>query len=369
MFKQTSLFLLMVAAFTGCNSKPEKTDDSMIPADSMKQYVIVNKNGMKAVISNYGAKLVSLYVPDRTGVPGDVVLGFDSLPEYLTGEKYFGAIVGRYANRIGAGNFTLDGHKYQLPLNNGKNHLHGGDTGFHSRLWNVMMADSTGITLVYTSPDGENGYPGTLMAEVSYTLTDNNTLYIHYNATTDKPTIVNLTHHSFFNLKDGGHSSILDHVLTIYASHFTPIDEGLIPTGELAPVEGTPFDFTKGRRIGERIDETNSQLAAGKGYDHNFILDRPESKDSLWIAASVFEPESGRFMEVLTTEPGLQFYSGNFLDGSQVGKGKVPYQFRTAFCLETQHFPDSPNKPEFPSVVLRPGETYRQVTAYRFSVR
>jgi len=231
------------------------------------------------------------------------------------------------------------------------------------------MADSTGITLVYTSPDGENGYPGTLMAEVSYTLTDNNTLYIHYNATTDKPTIVNLTHHSFFNLKDGGHSSILDHVLTIYASHFTPIDEGLIPTGELAPVEGTPFDFTKGRRIGERIDETNSQLAAGKGYDHNFILDRPESKDSLWIAASVFEPESGRFMEVLTTEPGLQFYSGNFLDGSQVGKGKVPYQFRTAFCLETQHFPDSPNKPEFPSVVLRPGETYRQVTAYRFSVR
>jgi len=368
MYKHTFIFLIIAFATTGCNPKSEKLS-TMISVDSIKRFEIVNKNGMKAVISNYGAKLISLYVPDRKGITGDVVLGFDSLSEYLEGEKYFGAIVGRYANRIGAGKFVLDGQEYLLPLNNGKNHLHGGDTGFHSRIWEVMMADSTGITMIYKSPDGENGYPGSLTAEVSYTLTENNTLYIHYNATTDKPTIVNLTHHSFFNLKDGGQSPILDHILTIHASRYTPIDEGLIPIGELAPVIGTPFDFTQGRRIGERIDESNAQLAAGKGYDHNFVLDRPESTDSLWVAASVFEPESGRFMEVLTTEPGLQFYSGNFLDGSQVGKGKVSYQFRTALCLEAQHFPDSPNKPEFPSVVLRPGETYRQVTAYRFSVK
>jgi len=369
MIRKSSFFIVMAAALAACSSKPEKPDTSMIPADSLRQYVIMNKNGMKAVVSNYGAKVVSLYAPDRKGEFQDVVLGFDSLPDYLVGEKYFGAIVGRYGNRIANGRFSLDGIEYQLPLNDGKNHLHGGATGFHSRLWKVLEADSTGIALEYVSRDGENGYPGTLTAEVSYNLTDDNILYIHYRAVTDKPTIINLTHHSFFNLRDGGKSTINGHELTINASRYTPVDEGLIPDGELAPVTGTPFDFTTPHRIGERIDDENIQLTRGHGYDHNFVLDRPEKSDSLWLAASVYEPESGRVMDVLTTEPGLQFYSGNFLDGSQIGKEGTAYQYRTAFCLETQHFPDSPNHPDFPSIVLKPGEVFSQVTAYSFSVR
>lgn len=369
MIRKSSLFIMIAATVAACSPKPENSDTSMIPADSLKQYVIMNKNGMKAVITNYGAKVVSLYVPDKEGKLTDVVLGFDSLSTYLTGEKYFGAIVGRYGNRIAGGRFTLNGKEYQLPLNDGKNHLHGGYTGFHSRLWRVLEADSTGIALEYVSRDGENGYPGTLTAEVSYNLTDDNTLYIHYRAVTDQPTVVNLTHHSFFNLRDGGKSTINDHELTIHASRFTPVDEGLIPDGELAPVTGTPFDFTTPHKIGERINSDNPQIARGRGYDHNFVLDRPANPDSLWLAATVYEPVTGRVMDVLTTEPGLQFYSGNFLDGSQVGKGGTAYQYRTAFCLEAQHFPDAPNHPDFPSTVLNPGEVYRQVTAYRFSVR
>lgn len=364
-----SIFLVVVmAVVAGCNPVTHK-NDVMIPADSLKQFVITNPHGMTAVITNYGAKVVSLMVPDRNGALSDVVLGFDSLPEYLTGEKYFGAIVGRYANRIGDGRFSLNGKHYRLPVNNGKNHLHGGDTGFHSRLWQVEAADSASVVMKYVSPDGENGYPGTLTVVVTYRLTDDDGLLVHYTASTDQPTVVNLTHHSFFNLKDGGQSTINDHQLVINASNFSPVDEGLIPFGTKMQVAGTPFDFTTPHPIGERIDDAHAQIAMGQGYDHNFILDRPENTDSLWLAATVYEPVSGRHMEVLTTEPGLQFYSGNFLDGSQIGKGGKPYRFRSAFCLEAQHFPDSPNHPDFPSTVLNPGETYQQTTVYRFSVR
>lgn len=368
MFKSISFVVVMAVAVAGCNPVTQK-NDVMISPDSLKQYVIKNQHGMRAVITNYGAKVVSLEVPDRGGVMADVVLGFDSLPEYLTGEKYFGAIVGRYANRIAGGAFSLNGKHYTLPVNNGKNHLHGGDSGFHSRLWRVVAADPAGLVLDYVSPDGENGYPGTLSVEVTYRLTDDNALEIKYTATTDQPTVVNLTHHSFFNLKDGGQSPINDHQLVINAGSYSPVDEGLIPLGTKAPVAGTPFDFTSPHAIGARIDDANSQMAMGQGYDHNYILDRPEGADSLWLAAIVYEPVSGRQMEVLTTEPGLQFYSGNFLDGSEIGKGGTPYRFRSAFCLEAQHFPDSPNHPDFPSTELNPGETYHQTTVYRFSVR
>lgn len=364
-------FLLIAALATtiaGCQSGSLKDQQSMMPADSMQTFLIQNETGMNALITNYGAKVVSLNVPDRTGKLGDVVTGYDSLSEYLSGEKYFGAIVGRYANRIKEGKFTLGGKTYQLPVNNGKNHLHGGDTGFHSRFWAVRNIDKESVTMQIESPDGDNGYPGNVVLTVTYTLTANNALRIDYEATTDQETVVNFTHHSFFNLRDGGKSSITDHVLTLHASRFTPVDGGLIPTGEVVPVAGTPFDFTTPHTIGERINQPDTQLLLGHGYDHNFILDRPEG-DSLWLAATVYEPETGRVMEVFTTEPAMQFYSGNFFDGTSVGKGKTPYKYRSALCLEAQHYPDSPNHPDFPSTVLRPGEIYQQTTAYRFSVR
>jgi len=333
--------------------------------EEIQIYTLKNQNGLEARIMTYGGVVVSLKTPDRSGKLADVVLGFDGLEGYAKGCPYFGAIVGRYGNRIGGAKFTLDGKTYTLAANNGPNHLHGGLVGFDKKVWSVKSADDSSVVLALVSPDGEEGYPGTLSVTVTYTVTDANELKIHYEATTDKPTVCNLTNHSYFNLKDAGASPILDHEILINADRFTPVDATLIPTGELRPVEGTPFDFRAAHKIGERIEADNEQLRFGGGYDHNFVLNR--TGDGLEPAARVTEPVTGRVMEVLTTEPGVQFYTGNFLDGTLTGKGGVAYQKRSAFCLETQHFPDSPNKPSFPSVTLRPGEKYDTTTVYRFS--
>lgn len=327
-----------------------------------------NKNGMMATITPYGGKIISLMVPDRNGKLGDVVLGYDSAKQYPDGNPYFGALIGRYGNRIAKGKFVLEGTDYQLKTNNGLNALHGGPGGFHNVNWRLEKSELTNtVELYYLSQDGEEGYPGNMKVKVTYSLTDDNELVIDYEATTDKATIVNLTHHSFFNLAGAGNGTILDHSLFINADKFTPVDEGLIPTGELKEVKGNPFDFTKATKIGDRIDENDAQLKNGKGYDHNWVLNRKD--DGLSLAAIVSEPVSGRVMEVWTTEPGLQFYSGNFLDGTDIGKQGKKYTFRTAFCLEAQHFPDSPNQPLFPSTVLKPGEVYNQKTIYKFKVQ
>jgi len=306
--------------------------------------------------------VVSLKVPDREGQLGDVVLGYDTLDEYVQNNPYFGCLVGRYGNRIAGGKFTLGGQVYTLATNNGPNHLHGGLKGFDKVVWkarSIRRKEGPALALRYTSRDGEEGYP-------VYTWTHDNALRLEFTATTDKETICNLTHHSYFNLAGPGTRDILDHEVMIAADRFTPVDETLIPTGELRPVAGTPFDFTKPTAIGARIDQDDEQLRFGHGYDHNWVLRKPLGE--LGLAARVYEPTSGRVLEVLTTEPGLQFYTGNFLDGSNVGKGGQAYQFRTGFCMEPQHYPDSPNKPHFPSVVLKPGQTYRNTIIYRFSV-
>ncbi len=331
-------------------------------------YTLANGKGMEATITTYGGIVVSLIVPDRHGKPGDVVLGYDSLAQYVASNPYFGALIGRYGNRIGGGSFSLHARSYTLATNDGRNHLHGGLKGFDKVVWTVdEKASDPGKTLVltYVSKDGEEGYPGTLSVRVVYGLTADNELTIDYSATTDKSTVVNLTHHSYFNL--AGKGSILDHVLSIAADRFTPVTTGLIPTGEIRSVEGTPFDFRDPTPIGARIGAADEQMTLGGGYDHNWVLKRAGS--GLTSAATVFEPSSGRVMEVLTTEPGLQFYSGNFLNGTNRGKGGLVYQFRTGFCLESQHFPDSPNRPEFPSTTLEPGQRYASRTVYKFSIR
>jgi aldose 1-epimerase len=313
---------------------------------------------------------VSLEAPDRDGKLADVVLGFDSLDGYLGKPPYFGAIIGRYGNRIGAGKFTLDGQQYTLAGNDHGNSLHGGLKGFDKVLWTATpksTPEGQALLLHYVSKDGEEGYPGNLAVTVTYTLTDKNELKIHYSATTDKATVLNLTNHSYFNLAGAGSGDILKHELTLHADRFTPVDKGLIPTGKLEPVAGTPFDFTKATAIGARVNDDHEQLKLGLGYDHNWVLTR--SGKGLATAAEVYEPSSGRALEVLTTEPGVQFYCGNFLDGTNVGKGGKAYQHRWGFCLETQHFPDSPNKPEFPSTRLAPGEKYDTTTVYKFSAR
>jgi aldose 1-epimerase len=331
----------------------------------MELYTLKKSNGVQAAISTYGGVLVSLKVPDRAGVLGDVVLGFDDLEGYLLPPPYFGAIIGRYGNRIAHARFTLNGVEYKLAKNDGENTLHGGNRGFDKVLWNANKLSGQSLELTYLSKDGEEGYPGNLSVTVVYALTDNNELQIDYTATTDKDTVVNLSNHSYFNLAGQGEGDILAHQLTLNADRFTPVDQGLIPTGELRNVEGTPFDFRQPHAIGERIESADEQIALGGGYDHNFILNR--TGDGLSLAARVTEPNSGRVMEVLTTEPAIQFYTGNFLDGTIRGKGGKVYGRRSAFCLETQHYPDSPNHPSFPSTVLKPGATYRTTTVYRFT--
>lgn len=339
-------------------------------------YRITNDNGIEMRVINYGGIIVSLKTPDMTGRMDDIVLGFDSLDDYLSetyrqANPYFGALIGRYGNRIANGRFTLDGETYRLPTNDGPNTLHGGDVGFNQRLWHAEPFSSSqgrGLVLTYTSPDGEQGFPGRLSTRVSYTLTHDNELAIDYRAETTRATPVNLTQHSYFNLQGEGSGSVLDHQLMINASAYTPVGETLIPTGEIADVSGTPFDFRQPTAIGARMGQKNTQLAYAKGYDHNFVLSKnPGQTDRPTLAAKVIEPHSGRVLEVATTEPGLQFYSGNFLDGSLVGKSGRPYTHRSGLALETQHFPNSPNQPNFPSTVLKPGETYHSQTVYRFS--
>lgn len=330
---------------------------------------LTNARGMKVRVMTYGAIIVSLEVPDRDGALGDVVLGFDSLAGYLGSSPYFGAVVGRYANRIAKGRFTLDGTEYRLATNNGPNHLHGGVRGFDKVVWAAepFQSDSgVGVILRHVSPDGDEGYPGRLEARVTYTLTDRNELAIDYEATTDRATPVNLSQHSYFNL--AGTGDILGHELMLAADRYTPVDSTLMPTGELAPVAGTPFDFRQPHRIGERIGDDHPQLRYGGGYDHNFVLRRPTPDTGLALAARLTDPASGRTLEIRTTEPGIQFYSGNFLDGTLTGKGGTVYRHRTGLCLETQHFPDSPNHPDFPSTILEPGQVYRSRTVWAFGI-
>ena len=345
-----------------------KTSDGQ----AVSRYVLTNHRGVEAVLINYGAALVSLRVPDRNGKSADIVLGYEDVAGYEKDKAFFGASIGRYGNRIARGEFTLDGTTFHLPKNDGPNSLHGGSPGFNKRLWTAAdhsRAGAQSVEFSYSSPDGEEGYPGKLQVSVTYTLTaDKNELQIDYRATSDKDTVVNLTNHSYFNLSGDMSQEILKHELLLHASAFTPVDETLIPTGELRAVKGTPFDFTRATAIGSRINEQDEQLKFGRGYDHNWVLQRSH-QGGLHSAAEVYENSSGRILEVLTTEPGVQFYSGNFLDGTAHGKGGQVYKYRTGFCLETQHFPDSPNHQNFPSTVLKAGQTYRSNTVFRFSTR
>ena len=336
---------------------------------SVDAFTLTNAKGLELRAITYGATIISLRVPDRQGHLDDIVLGYPTLAGYLEKSPYFGAIVGRYGNRIAKGRFTLDGKTYALATNNGPNHLHGGIKGFDKVVWSVDSShqdSSATLTFSYTSPAGEEGYPGTLQARVTYTLTDQNELRVDYSATTDAPTPVNLTQHSYFNLAGAGSGDILGHELMISADRFTPVDSTLIPTGEIALVAGTPFDFRTPTAIGARIAQNDVQLKRGGGYDHNWVLNR--KGPDLALAARLAEPTTGRTLEVFTTEPGIQFYSGNFLDGTITGKDGRVYQHRYGLCLETQHFPDSPNHSNFPSTILRPGQEYRSTTVFRFGV-
>ena len=330
-------------------------------------YTLKNSSGMVAEITNYGGKVVSLWVSDRLGNYEDVVLGHSNIDEYITSkEKYFGALIGRYGNRIAKGIFSLDGKQYSLAKNNGENHLHGGNKGYDSVIWDAKQIDNQTLELNYLSKDMEEGFPGNLTVKVVYKITDANELKIEYWATTDTPTVVNLTHHSFFNLNGAGNGTINNHILQINAAYYTPVDKGLIPTGEITSVENTPFDFQQPITIGKNLELKNKQLEYGLGYDHNFVLN--QSIEGLNFAAKVLDPISGRIMEIYTNEPGLQFYGGNFLNGSVIGKIGKRYNFRTAFCLETQHFPNSPNNQHFPSTRLNPDEKYYSICIYKFSI-
>lgn len=353
-----------------------KTDfGSMEDGRQVALYTLGNTKGLELKITNYGGIITSLKVPDKSGKIEEIVLGFDELSGYTNSAyqeegPYFGAIIGRYGNRIAKGKFTLDGHEYTLAKNNGPNHLHGGIRSFDKVLWEAepfKTAEGIGLKLRYVSPHLEEGYPGTLSVEVRYTLTNNNELQIEYQAATDKKTVVNLTNHAYFNLTGNTRRDILAHQVMINADEFVPVSENLIPTGELQQVRDTPFDFKNPHTIGDRIEADHQQLKYAKGYDHTWVLN--DEGGALKLAATVYEPESGRFVEAFTTEPGVQFYTGNFLSGKLTGRGGTVYQQRYGLCLETQHFPDSPNQPQFPSTELRPGETYRSQTSYRFSVR
>ena len=364
------LMSTLTAGATGKSGSTKKSSFGKSPdGEPVDLYVLTNKNGVEAAISTYGGVVVSLKVPDRSDKLGDVVLGFDSVDGYVSDKSYFGALIGRYGNRIGHAQFTLDGKTYTLAKNNGENTLHGGIKGFNKAVWGakeIPAKNGQALELSYLSKDGEEGFPGNLSVRVVYTLTDSNELKIEYSATTDKKTVVNLTNHSYFNLAGPGSGDILGHVLMIEGDKFTPVDSGLIPTGELRDVAGTPFDFRKPTAIGARVDSDDEQIKLGGGYDHNFVL-RRKAGDPISLAARVVEPKTGRVLEVWTTEPGVQFYTGNFLDGSAHGKGGISYTKRSALCLETQHFPDSPNQPKFPSTELKPGERYHTTTIYKFS--
>jgi len=366
--------ILLVALFSSCNSEEQNASaekevtihkepfGKLEDGRQVSLFTLTNANNMEVKIMTYGGTVTSIRTPDKEGNMDNVVLGFDSLDKYLAGVPYFGALIGRYGNRIEDGIFSVDGKEYELATNDGDNHLHGGEKGFDKRLWDAKALEDGSLQLHYLSEDGEEGYPGNLDVTVFYTLTNDNELKIEYEATTDKATPVNLTNHSYFNLSGHPDSTILDHQLKIKAQEYTPVNDELIPTGELAQVEGTPFDFTEFHKIGTRIDQVEG------GYDHNFVLDRTAG-DSLFHAATVYSPASGRELKVFTTEPGLQFYSGNFLDGSLKGPDGTPFVKHAALCLETQHFPNSPNEPDFPSTILQPGETYQTTTIYQFSIR
>lgn len=342
---------------------------SLPDGTAVELFTLTNANGIEVRAMTYGAIIVSIRTPDRSGRLDDIALGHDTLKGYEKNAPYLGAIVGRYGNRIAKGRFTLDGRTYQLATNDGPNHLHGGNKGFDKVTWRgEPFDDQRGVGVVFsrTSPDGEEGYPGNLAARVTYTLTAANELRVDYEATTDKATVLNLTQHTYFNLAGDGSGDILGHAMQINADRFTPVDATLIPTGKLAPVEGTPFDFRRPTPIGQRIDAADEQIKLGRGYDHNFVLSKQGS--GVTLAARVVEPKTGRTLEVSTDQPGVQFYSGNFLDGTVTGRGGHVYNHRNGFCLETQHFPDSPNHSDFPSAVLRPGETFRSTTVFRFGV-
>jgi aldose 1-epimerase len=332
--------------------------------DTAQLYTLTNPNGVTVKITNYGGLVTHILVPDKTGQMGDVALGYDSLAGYLKSSPFFGALVGRYGNRIAKGQFVLDGKTYTLAKNNGNNHLHGGKKGFDKQLWKVLEADADHLKLRYVSPDGEEGYPGTLTTTVTYTLTNANELKIDYEATTDKKTPVNLTNHSYFNLSAGKAKDILGHQMMLDADRYTVVNDELIPTGELRKVDGTPMDFRQPTAIGARIQQVGGDPV---GYDHNYVLNK--ATDGLRKIGEAYEPTSGRVMEIFTDQPGVQFYSGNFLDGKITGKNGQVYGKHAGFCLETQHFPDSPNQPTFPSTILNPGETYETTTIYKFSAR
>ena len=343
---------------------------SSINGKNVNLYTLKSKNGMTMQVTNYGGHVVSLWVPDKNGHFDDIVLGHNTLKEYIDyeGERFIGCVVGRYANRIANGQFYIDSIRYNIPQNNNGQSLHGGLKGLDQVIWDVDSVTPNKIFLSYTSPDGEEGYPGTLKLNMDYSLTDDNEFIIQYHATTDKPTVINLSHHGFFNLKGEGRGSINDHLLTIYADSITPVNDVLIPTGQLMAVAGTPFDFRKATAIGKRVDTDNEQLKNANGYDHNWVLNRKSAYD-IELAASVYEPSSGRYLEVLTDQPGLQFYGGNFFNGSGKGKYNPTIDYREALALETQKFPDSPNQPNFPSTRLNPDETYRHTCIYKFSIK
>jgi aldose 1-epimerase len=374
--KKLFLYLTAIAACFGCKDKRATLD--LMKAQNFATEVdgkvvglyTLSAGDLTMQVTNYGARVVSLWVPDRNGKYEDVVIGYDHIDRYVhnTGERFLGSVVGRYANRIAGGRFTLDGAEYTLPQNNNGQTLHGGLKGIDLVVWEVKSATKQRLEMSYTSEDGMDGFPGNLTIDMTYELTPQNEFVVTYRAVTDAPTVVNLSHHSFFNLKGEGNGAILDHILTIHAGHITPVNDVLIPTGEITSVTDTPFDFRQPHAIGERIEQENEQLRMGSGYDHNWVLDR--DSDGVELAATLWEPESGRYMEVLTDQPGMQFYCGNFFDnGSYNGKYGRPIKYRESLALETQKFPDSPNQPHFPSTVLRPGETYTQTCIYQFGVK
>ena len=372
---KTIAFALLLSLFVFCEAA--KKEEFVLKASNFQTLIkgkrtdlyLLKNEKIEVYITNYGGRIVSLLTPDKSGLMGDVVLGFKSIANYLKANTPFhGCLIGRYGNRIAKGKFELDEKIYNLPINNNENHLHGGIEGFHNQVWEVVAVDQSSIVLTYLSEDGEMGYPGNLMVEVTYAINDNE-FSIAYKATTDKATPINMTNHAFFNLAGEAKGSINDHLLMINADHFTPVGEGLIPLGEIRAVAGTPFDFTKVKTIGRDLNqlESDTQLKLGGGYDHNFVLNK-ESYGSMSLAARVIDPKSGRQMDIMTEEPGIQFYGGNFMNGSDIGKYDTKFDYRASFALETQHYPDSPNQPNFPNTILKPGETYQTKSIYKFSL-